>query len=63
MKTRLLMDSSAAFYAVLGLAATVLPQELLAHAGAPAHGPTVLLIQMLGALFVGFAVLNWLKLN
>lgn len=47
--------------AVLGLAASFAPEELLVGAGA---GPTEglqLLVQVTGALYVGFAMLNWMS--
>jgi len=61
MNTRYLMSLSAAFLAMLGVGITFLPQELLAHVGAPSDGTVILLIQMLGALYLGFAVLNWMN--
>lgn len=60
MKTRVVMTLSALFMAVLGLAATFFPQELLASLGTPpAEGPAVLL-EAGGALYLAFAVLNWM---
>jgi hypothetical protein len=61
MNTRTLMTSSAAFLAALGIAITFLPQELAAHVDAPPHGASVLLVQMLGGLYLGFAALNWMN--
>jgi hypothetical protein len=61
MNTRLLMSLSAAFLAALGVGITFLPQELLAHVGARTEGTAVLLIQLLGALYLGFAMLNWMN--
>jgi len=58
--TRILMQASAAFMAVLGMAATFMPQELLAFAGSAANATTVLIVQIAGALYVGFAMLNWM---
>ena len=58
MNTRLLMRASAVFLGVLGASATFLPQEILAHAGTPAVGSGVVLIQMAGASYLGFALLN-----
>jgi hypothetical protein len=40
--------------------ATFLPQEILLGAGAPPVGLNVILIQMAGALYLGFAMLNWM---
>ena len=59
MKTRILMGASALFLGVLGLLATFLPQEILAAAGTTASRDAVLLIQALGGLYLGFAVLDW----
>lgn len=60
MNTRLLMRASAIFLGVLGAAATFLPQEILARAGAPPVGFSVELVQTAGALYLGFAMLNWM---
>ena len=51
------MTASALVMAALGLAATFLPQEIAAYLGASTTLP--LLIQILGALYVAFAMLNW----
>jgi len=60
MNTRLLMRASAVFLSVLGAAATFLPQEILARAGAAPVGFSVELVQTTGALYLGFAMLNWM---
>jgi len=54
------MRDSALFMGVAGLAATFLPQELLRYAGATASGLPVLGVQVLGAVYVGFALQNWM---
>ncbi len=46
--------------AALGLAATFAPAEILAAAGSTADGYPVLLVQLVGALYLGFAMLNWM---
>jgi len=61
MNTRFLMSLSAAFFAMLGAGLTFLPQEILAHVGALSDGTVVLLMQILGALYLGFAMLNWMN--
>ena len=58
--SRLLMTVSAGVLAALGLAATFLPQELLARLGLAPDAPLVLLVQVLGALWLGFAMLDWM---
>ena len=59
MHSRILMITSAAFLAVLGLATSLMPQEVLGLHGTVPDTPTVLLVQMTGALYLGFAILNW----
>ena len=59
--TKLLMTLSALLLAALGLAITFLPQELLVHVGVPPEGPIVLLMKVVGALYLGAAVLNWMS--
>lgn len=61
LRTRTLMTLSAAVMAVLGIGITFLPQELLAHVGARSEGTPVLLMQIFGALYLGFAALNWMS--
>lgn len=58
--TRWLMTASALFMGLLGLAGTFLPGEILQWAGAFEPGASVILIQILGALYFGFAVINWM---
>jgi hypothetical protein len=60
MNTRALMAASALFMGGLGVAASFLPQEILASIGAPARGALPLLVQLGGALYVGFAMVNWM---
>jgi hypothetical protein len=60
MKTRPLMRASAIVLAVLGASATFLPREILVHAGTSPVGFSSVLVQMTGALYLGFAMLNWM---
>jgi hypothetical protein len=60
MKTKALMILSAILMASGGIAASFLPQEILSYSGADARGLEVLLIQVTGALYLGFAILNWM---
>jgi len=60
LRTRALMAISAAFMGLLGLGASFLPQEILASAGFPANRLAVVLVQVTGALFLGFGFLNWM---
>jgi hypothetical protein len=54
------MRLSSFFLVILGLAASFIPQEILAHYGARSSGLGVLLMQVVGALYLGFAVVNWM---
>lgn len=60
MQTRLLMTLSAAFLLLLGVLTLFFPQEVLQRHGTVPDAPTVLLIQMMGALYLGFAMLDWM---
>ena len=51
MTTKVLMVSSAAFMAALGLATTFMPQEIIASLGGSAGRTLPLLVQILGALY------------
>ena len=59
MNTKLLMIASALVLGLAGLAATFAPAELLAAWGSPATEQTVVLVQLMGALYFSFALLNW----
>jgi hypothetical protein len=53
------MTLSAAALAALGVGASFLPQEILSRAAMPADRFSVAVIQLAGALYVAFAMLNW----
>jgi hypothetical protein len=59
MPRSLIMAASAIFMAILGIAATFAPHELLTRLGTTATPALALAIQLLGALYLGFAMLNW----
>ena len=59
MYTRALMISSAIFMAFAGLATSFAAPEVLGLHGTTPDNATVMLIQMMGALYLGFAILNW----
>ena len=54
------MRSSAFVLGLLGVAGTFAPDELLGWLDAPALPLLTLLVQFLGALYLGFAGLNWM---
>lgn len=56
----LLMGASAALTAALGLALSFAPQELAAAAGRSGDALLALVLQVLGALYLGVALANWM---
>lgn len=56
-----LLVFSAGVYFLAGVAALFAPQELLSLGGAAANPLTVSLLQMVGAAFLGFGLLNWMS--
>jgi len=59
MHTKYLMVSSAIFMALLGLLTSYFPVKVLTTHGTVPDNATLLLVQMMGALYLGFAILNW----
>jgi len=59
MYSKALMIASAVFLAALGFATSFLPEKVLGLHGTVPDTPTLLLVQMTGALYLGFAILNW----
>jgi len=53
------MMLSAVFLAILGFATSYMPEKVLGMHGTVPDNATLLLIQMMGALYLGFAILNW----
>ena len=60
MPTRMLMTASAIAMCVLGLLLTFAPQEVLTSLGSAPQTASVLAAQAAGALYLGFAMLNWM---
>ena len=58
MNTKVVMTASALVMGALGFSATFLPQEIAPYLGTQSAG-VPLLIQILGALYFAFALLNW----
>lgn len=53
------MVASAAALGLAGVAASFAPAEILAGLGAPATAPLPALVQLMGGLYLGFAITNW----
>ena len=58
--TRWLMMSSAVFLLIAGMITSFYPDKVLETHGVPLNNTVMLLIQMMGGLYMGFAVLNWM---
>ena len=60
MNTKYLMASSSAVMAFFGLAASFLPNEILFAIGITPNALAALLVQITGALYFGFGLMNWM---
>jgi hypothetical protein len=63
MRTNVLMLLSAIFLAVSGLVLTFMPQETLVHWQIEPLRLLVVILQLTGALYLGFAMINWMGRN
>ncbi|MBB4825586.1 putative YccA/Bax inhibitor family protein [Sporosarcina luteola] len=59
MKTKWLLSSSAVMMGLLGLAGTFIPEEISKILGIDSSPITLILLQIIGGLYLGFAMLNW----
>ena len=60
MNTKILMISSAIFLGAIGLILTFLPQESIVFLSESKTEFNVVVLQILGAFYLGFAMLNWM---
>ncbi|MER2997070.1 hypothetical protein [Pontibacter populi] len=60
MNTKLLMSASALVLGAFGLVLSFVPEELLSYTGAGALSNFTIMLQLLGATYLGFAALNWM---
>jgi hypothetical protein len=60
MNTKILMMASAVFMFLGGILLQFFPQEVLGYLGITVIGVTSLFIQLAGALYLGFALMNWM---
>lgn len=60
---KVLFVSSALFLAVLGIGGTFAPAETLTLAGIDPIPAVMVLFQITGGLYLGFAILNWMSRN
>ena len=60
MNTKLLMASSAILMGIAGVSLLFLPDEILSISGYSTGGLNSIALQIFGALYIAFCVLNWL---
>ncbi|MFZ4621606.1 MAG: hypothetical protein ACOYNS_13680 [Bacteroidota bacterium] len=60
MNTKLLMTGSSVLLLVAGVAITFLPQEILAQFTVQSNQELTLTLQILGAFYFAFGMVNWL---
>lgn len=60
MNTKLIMTLSAVLLAILGISLTFLPTEISDYFGINSMKTFQLIMQILGALYFAFAMLNWM---
>lgn len=61
--TGILLRASALVMAILGAIGTFMPVEFLVLSEIDPLKPTVILFQIMGGMYLGFAVLNWMSRN
>lgn len=60
MNTKLIMTGSAGFMALLGLLVTFQPHDVLLYFGMYPEGVMPVILQVMGALYLGFGMANWM---
>ena len=60
MKTKFLMTSSALFFGIIGFLLSFLPNEIAEYVSIEPTIITILFLQILGSLYLGFGILNWM---
>ena len=60
MDTKIIMTSSALFYAIIGVLICFLPNEIAGYLEVESTIITIIFLNILSALFLGFGILNWM---
>src|SRR5659263_742051 len=60
MNTKVLMSISAVFLLTAGIILTFLPDEILKYSDLENTGSIQVLLQIIGSLYFGFGMLNWM---
>jgi len=60
MKTKIILTSSAIFVVLIGLGLSFFPSEILDHLTTENSQTITIILQLLGALYLGFGMMNWM---
>src|SRR5829696_8873403 len=60
MNSKYLMIASSIVTGILGLSAAFLPKEILENTGLSPTETSLSFVQVTGALYLGFAIMNWM---
>lgn len=60
MYTKIVMTSSALFLAIIGILFSFLPNEIMDYLSIESNTITMLFLNILSALYLGFGILNWM---
>jgi len=60
MNTKVLMTLSAVILGIIGFTLSFIPEEFIGYLKVESNSITILLFQLLGSLYLGFGILNWM---
>ena len=60
MNTKILLTTSAIFLGLIGLGLSFLPKETLTYLNISSNQILSVILQILGSLYLGFAIMNWM---
>jgi hypothetical protein len=60
MYTKIVMTTSALFLAIIGILFSFLPNEIMDYLSIESNTITMLFLNIMSALFLGFGILNWM---
>lgn len=63
MNTRILMTASSLFLGISGLGFTFFPEEIAQYLNGDLNELSIIFLQILGSLYLGFTMLNWMAKN
>lgn len=63
MNAKILMTASSIFYGCIGIGFTFLPEEISQYLSMDINQNLLLIFQLFGAAYLGFAMLNWMTKN